>query len=328
MKSTYMKSTYRTAIKNLLLSSLALSPLLACAQERVEPIPFGDMDHWVERHVHESAIIGGNTVKLYELGPDQTVESNEPYTNLGGSPWGNSNIMAKVAGVVKTNNTVYPEARGAGKCARLETKIEKVKVLGIVDISVIAAGSMFLGSMSEPITSTRDAVKHQIYGIPYNKRPKALRYDYKLRISPENTRTRMTGFSRKSTVPGQDHALAVFYLQKRSEDSQGNITAKRVGTFAIEYDKSTDGWVNGATYPILYGDITSHPSYDEQHMGLQTLGYAVNSKGQVVEIQETGWAGPDEQPTHMMLQFTSSNGGAFVGTVGNAMWIDNVELIF
>lgn len=311
-----------------LILALALAPIFTIAQERVEPIPFGNMDQWVERHIHESAIIGGNTVTLYELGPNQVIDGNEPYTNRGNSPWGNSNIMAKVAGVVKTNNTVYPEPRGAGKCARLETKIEKVKVLGLVNISVIAAGSMFLGQMLEPITSTNDAVKHQICGIPYTKRPKAIRYDYKLRISPEQSRLRMTGFSRKATVPGQDRALAVFYLQKRHEDANGNITAKRVGTFAIEYDKSTDGWVNAATYPILYGDITSNPAYDETHMGLQTLGYAINSKGNVVEIKETGWAAPDEQPTHMMMQFTSSNGGAFIGTVGNAMWIDNVSLVF
>lgn len=315
-------------MRNSTLAALALLPVFALAQERVEPIPYGNMDQWVERHVHESAIIGGNTVTLYELGPTQVIEGNEPYTNRGNSPWGNSNIMAKVAGVVKTNNTVYPETRGSGKCARLETKIEKVKVLGLVNISVIAAGSMFLGSMREPITSTKDAVSHQVYGIPYTKRPKAIRYDYKLRISPENSRLRMTGFSRKSTVPGQDKALAVFYLQKREEDAQGNITAKRVGTFAIEYDKSTNGWVNGATYPILYGDITADPAYKPEHMALQTLGYTVNSKGKVVEIKETGWAAADEQPTHMMMQFTSSNGGAFVGTVGNAMWIDNVNLVF
>lgn len=318
----------KSNMRRTLLPLLAATALAAAGQERVEPIAYGNMDHWVVRQVHESAIIGGNTATLYELGPDQTLVSNEPYSNLGGSPWGNSNIMAKVAGVVKTNTTVYPEARpGAGKCARLETKIEKVKVLGLVDISVIAAGSMFLGYMREPITTTRDAVRFQDYGIPYTKRPKALRFDYKLRISPSPTRLRMTGFGRKSTVEGQDKALVVFYLQKRQEDAQGRITAKRVGTFAMEYDKSTDGWVT-ATYPILYGDITSNPSYNARHMGLQTLGYTTNSRGDVVEITETGWASPDEQPTHIMLQFTSSNGGAFVGTVGNAMWIDNVQLVF
>lgn len=42
------------------------------------------------------------------------------------------------------------------------------------------------------------------------------------------------------------------------EDAEGNITAKRVGTMVVKYDKDSDGWVNGATYEVLYGDITKH----------------------------------------------------------------------
>ena len=41
-----------------------------------------------------------------------------------------SGFVAIVAGIVKTNNTVYPEKRGDGYCARIETHIEKVKALG------------------------------------------------------------------------------------------------------------------------------------------------------------------------------------------------------
>ena len=44
--------------------------------------------------------------------------------------------------------------------------------------------------------------------------------------------------------------------RKRTEDAQGNITAKRVGTMVVKYDKDSDGWENDATYEILYGDIT------------------------------------------------------------------------
>lgn len=47
--------------------------------------------------------------------------------------------MAKVAGVVKTNTSVFPEKRGDGMCARMETRYESVKVFGLVDIEVIAA---------------------------------------------------------------------------------------------------------------------------------------------------------------------------------------------
>ena len=48
---------------------------------------------------------------LYELGPTDTIIGNIAYTNRGGSPWANSNVMAKVAGVVKTNTSVFPERR-------------------------------------------------------------------------------------------------------------------------------------------------------------------------------------------------------------------------
>ena len=57
------------------------------AQERVEPIPFGDMDQWIDRQIKESAIIGGETKHVYAIGPTMTIDNNEAYRNLGGSPW-------------------------------------------------------------------------------------------------------------------------------------------------------------------------------------------------------------------------------------------------
>ena len=123
---------------------------LSSAQKNV-PIAYGNMDQWVTRHIHESGIIGGNTKLLYELGPTATIDGNTPYHNRGGSPWANSNVMAKVAGIVKTNTSVFPEKRGNGYCARLETRMESVKVMGLVDITVLAAGSVFLGSVLEPL---------------------------------------------------------------------------------------------------------------------------------------------------------------------------------
>lgn len=116
---------------------------IVSSQEHVVPFSFGDMDHWVVREIHESGIIGGNTKHLYELGPTDTIIGNTAYTNRGGSPWANSNVMAKVAGVVKTNTSVFPERRDDGWCARLETRMESVKVFGLVDIEVVAAGSVF-----------------------------------------------------------------------------------------------------------------------------------------------------------------------------------------
>lgn len=298
------------------------------SQNHVVPFSYGDMDHWVVREIHESAIIGGNTKYLYELGPTDTIIGNTAYKNRGDSPWANSNVMAKVAGVVKTNTSVFPEKRGEGWCSRLETRMESVKVFGLIDIEVVAAGSVFLGSVHEPIKGTKNPQAMLNSGVPFTQKPKALRFDYKVKLAPEKNRIRSTGFSRKSEVAGQDSIAAILFLQKRWEDKEGNIYAKRVGTMVQRYIESSEGWVNDATYPILYGDISHHQDY-KPYMQIQIEErYALNSKGESVPIQEIGWAEEGDAPTHIILQFTSSHGGAYIGSPGNTMWIDNVELIY
>ena len=316
----------------LAIACMPLSVVLAdgdgVTSENVVPFAYGDMDNWIVREIHESGIIGGNTKWLYELGPSDTIVGNTAFRNMGGSPWATSNVMAKVAGVVKTNTSVFPEKRGDGMCARMETRYESVKVFGLVDIEVIAAGSVFLGTVHEPIKGTKNPQAMLQSGVPFSKKPKALRFDYKVKAGPEKNRVRSTGFSRKSTVAGQDSLAVILLLQKRWEDEEGNVYSKRVGTMVQRYTESTPDWVNDATYPILYGNITSKPEY-KPYMRIQVEErYTLNSKGKSVPIQEVGWAEPGEAPTHMVLQFTSSHGGAYIGSPGNTFWIDNVELIY
>ena len=316
----------------LAIACMPLSVVLAdgdgVTSENVVPFAYGDMDNWIVREIHESGIIGGNTKWLYELGPSDTIVGNTAFRNMGGSPWATSNVMAKVAGVVKTNTSVFPEKRGDGMCARMETRYESVKVFGLVDIEVIAAGSVFLGTVHEPIKGTKNPQAMLQSGVPFSKKPKALRFDYKVKAAPEKNRVRSTGFSRKSTVAGQDSLAVILLLQKRWEDAEGNVYSKRVGTMVQRYTESTPDWVNDATYPILYANITSKPEY-KPYMRIQVEErYTLNSKGKSVPIQEVGWAEPGEAPTHMVLQFTSSHGGAYIGSPGNTFWIDNVELIY
>ncbi len=316
----------------LAIACMPLSVVLAdgdgVTSENVVPFAYGDMDNWIVREIHESGIIGGNTKWLYELGPSDTIVGNTAFRNMGGSPWATSNVMAKVAGVVKTNTSVFPEKRGDGMCARMETRYESVKVFGLVDIEVIAAGSVFLGTVHEPIKGTKNPQAMLQSGVPFSKKPKALRFDYKVKAAPEKNRVRSTGFSRKSTVAGQDSLAVILLLQKRWEDEEGNVYSMRVGTMVQRYTESTPDWVNDATYPILYGNITSKPEY-KPYMRIQVEErYTLNSKGKSVPIQEVGWAEPGEAPTHMVLQFTSSHGGAYIGSPGNTFWIDNVELIY
>ena len=54
--------------------------------------------------------------------------------------------------------------------------------------------------------------------------------------------------------------------------------------------------------------------------------YAKNSKGKIVKIQEEGWARADETPTHALVIITASIHEAFVGTLGNTLWIDNIAV--
>ena len=296
------------------------------AQE--ELVKFGNFDSWITRSIKESLLVGGKTQTLYEVGPKGTFDGARAYTNQGGSPWANSNVYAKVAGVVKTNVSVYPDKHQGGQCAKLSTHIVSAKAIGVINISVLATGSMFLGTLLEPITSSSNPMSKMSLGIPFTKKPKAVKFDYKFN-SPGTERIRETGFSKRQKVAGKDMGQVTCLLQKRWEDADGNIHALRVGTMRHMFSQNTD-WKEGQTFTIHYGDITGESFY-RSWMGLIGGGesfYALNSKGKNVPIKEEGWADPNETPTHIVLKFDSSHGGAYVGTIGNTLWIDNVKLVY
>ena len=209
-----------------------LSAFLCCGtalaqqqQHTVEMIPFGDMDQWIDRQIKESGIIGGALKNVYAIGPTATIRENKAYKNMGGSPWATSNVMARVAGITKTNTSVFPEKRGDGYCARMDTRMESVKVLGIVDITVLAAGSMFLGEVHEPIKGTKNPQKMLNSGIPFTKKPIAVQFDYKVNMSDREKRIRATGFSRITDVEGKDFPEVNLFLQKRWEEGEGEVHA-------------------------------------------------------------------------------------------------------
>lgn len=318
----------KVASRGALLCALLCSMAVSAQEQNIQAIPFGNMDQWIDRQIKESGIIGGEVKHVYAIGPSATLTDNEAYRNMGGSPWASSNVMARVAGITKTNTSVFPEKRGDGYCARMDTRMESVKVFGLVDITVLAAGSIFLGEMQEPIRTTKNPMKTMDCGIPFSKKPIAIRFDYKVKMSDREKRIRATGFSRIKDIEGKDFPEVNLFLQKRWEDKDGNLYAKRVGTMVVRYYNTTD-WRNNATYAIMYGDITGDPNYKPQMMRLQAQErYAKNSKGEMVPVKEVAWGTPDDVPTHLLLQFTSSHGGAYIGSPGNSLWIDNVELIY
>lgn len=292
---------------------------------------YGKFDTWSVREIKESGLIGGETKYLYEFygEPTDTLRNGkEPYSAPEGYLWRTNNVLAIVCGVVKTNNTVFPEKRGNGYCARIEAHIEEVKALGIVNMDVVCQGAMLLGELPEPIKDTKSPMSKVFYGIPFNGFPKALSLDYKADVGHEVIRG--TGFSKLKPMGYPDSAEFTVMLQKRWEDEEGNIHALRVGTAIERIYEDVDEWVNGYQLPIRYGDITGEPFY-EDYMGLktdpETAYHALNSKGKNVMIQEEGWAEPGTEPTHILIHFIASCGKAFYGGVGNTLWIDNVKLI-
>lgn len=292
---------------------------------------YGKFDNWCRREVKESGLIGGQTEYLYEFygNPEDIHKTGkEPFVAPQGYLWRTNNVLAIVAGIVKTNNTVYPEKRGDGYCARIETHIEEVKVLGMINMDVTCQGALLIGTLPEPITTTKDPMSKVLYGLPFTERPRSVKMDIKADVCHEVIRG--TGFSRLKPMGYEDHAEITVMLQKRWEDEDGNIHALRVGTAIARIEEDIPEWKNGYELVIEYGDITTKPFYKD-YMGLKTdpeIAYhALNSKGENVMILEDGWAPEGTQPTHMMIHVISSCGKAFYGGVGNTVWVDNIEVV-
>lgn len=319
------------------LFALSLSALLFCtftshAQDDVvrRINETGKFDRWCVREVKESGLIGGNVRYLYEFfGNQDTLKTGKtPFKAPKGYLWRTNNVLAIVAGVVKTNNTVYPEKRGDGYCARVETHIEEVKALGIVNMDVTCQGALLVGELPEPITTTKDPMSKVLYGIPFTGMPEALKMDYKADVGHEVIRG--TGFSKLKPMGYNDFAEITVILQKRWEDEEGNVHALRVGTGIERITDDVPEWVNGHEVKIHYGDISGAPFFKD-YMDLkndpETAYHAMNSIGDNVIIKEDGWAAPGTEPTHIMIHFISSCGNAFYGGVGNTLWLDNVQIV-
>ena len=322
-----MRRTIFLTILGVLCSSVSL-----CAQNHIVDAldRYGTMDSWSVRAVKESAIIGGEVKYLYEFfGDRDTVYTREPFTPPQGYYWRTNNVLAVVAGVTKTNNTVFPERRGDGYCARIETHIESVKAFGIINMDVTCQGAFIFGGLPEPITDTKDPMAKVLYGMAFEGRPAALVYDFKADVGHEIIRG--TGFSRLKSLGYPDYPEIAVILQKRWEDADGRIHALRVGTACEVIRENVTQWKDGYRLEVHYGDISGESFYEPEFMGLQTevterTYHTLNSRGENVPVIEEGWAQEDEFPNWMIIKFLSSCGPAFHGGVGNTLWIDNVRL--
>ena len=294
--------------------------------QHYEKVPFGDFEQWVVRYINESKIIGGQEKILYVIGPTDTVRSNEAY-DYKNTIWATSNAFAKVMGVVKTSNNVTPEKGPAGMCAKLATQFADCRVAGLVNINVLAAGSIYWGKMLEPVTGISDPFAFIDWGIPFMKRPKALVLDYKSIIP--NTGKLVKGTTTRTTeFDGYDPAEILFVLQYRWEDEKGNIHAKRVGTAICHVDQTSNGWKKDFRVPVIYGDARKSADY-QPYMDLlsgdRTM-YTFNSKGKKKHILEETWAEADCPVTHAIMWLSSGSCGNFTGALGNVLWVDEIRL--
>lgn len=309
------------------LITLLFTLLTTALFAQTEPLKYGDFESWATRKVEESGLIGGKEKTIYVIGPSGSFTADElaPYNYKRNTIWTSSNVYAKVAGIVKASNSVVPEKRGSGLCCRMDTKFDGVTVLGFIDINVLVSGSIFTGQTIEPIKGANDPYCNLDFGIPFTKKPKALVLDYKCLISQNNYVEKWPGVGHKRIEGIQDKAEFWVYLQKRWENPDGTIHALRIGTAREQLDHDVPEWQNGHRVEIHYGDITK-TSYYKDYMKLNGPYRAVNSKGKVTSIVEEGWGSAGDTPTHIIIMLTAGNQGAFIGTIGNTLWVDNVKL--
>ena len=297
-----------------LLSALCFCP--STLAQSSDNVPFADFNTWTSRSVRESSIIGSRARTLHSIGHNA-------------SPWATSNVEARVAGITKCSNTVFPDTLSpTNLCAKLCTILEKVNAISLIHMQVVASGSIFLGEMIQPITNTRNPHSKMDMGIPFTGRPSHLAFDYRLSVPSPNCMTFANGFS-SHALSESDQAEVLLILQQRWEDKNGNLHALRVGTARQRFSSSTT-WIHGYRIPILYGDITQHPLY-KPYMALLNgthAYYARNSRHENVPVNEEGWASPNAIPTHIIIMASSGCGTPYQGTIGMTLWIDNLTLIY
>lgn len=303
--------------------------LLACLTawgQRYEKVPFGDFEQWAVRYITESKVIGGKEKTVYMVGPSDTIHGNVAYS-YDKTIWSSSNVYAKVMGVTKTSTNVMPDYGPTGKCAKLVSQMASCKVAGLINIKVLATGSIFWGETQEPVSNISNPYAVMSWGIPFTKRPKALLFHYKAKIPNTGKLIKSTTF-RSSEFEGYDPFEVVLILQNRWEDAEGNIHAKRVGTAMCRIERSSSGWVMDFRVPVIYGDARKNKDfkpYMDLISGYKNM-YAFNSRGKKILILEEGWADSNCPVTHAIMWFSSGSSGAFIGALDNVLWVDEIRL--
>lgn len=276
----------------------------AHAQERIEPFPFGDFEHWKSNDIKESSLIGGRTKTIYKFG----------------GTWDCSNAHARAFGIDKISVSVTPEKRGDGYCCRMESVLETVSAIGI-NFKALATGSIYTGKMIDVVGMKHSSDPNSAIdmGVPFTGRPSALILDYKALIQDAKA-VYAPARAKVKEVAGRDKGHITLILQHRWEEN-GHVYAYRVGT-AVRYINQTTDWKNDFRLPIVYGDAgkASKELSNNRHK-------THNSEGEMVCIEEVGFR-ENVQPTHLIIQISAGCMPPFTGCPGNTIWVDNIKLVY
>lgn len=309
-----------------ILLNLMLIPCLAETKQRIEPIPFGDMDQWVVRYISESKLLGGKTKILYTLGSTDTIRENQSYIPAEGNPWGCSATYAKFLSIeTGIDGSVVPEPRGYGYCCKMQNVLTHVNV---GDIYAMVSGTIYMGQALEPLGILAKSKPYTAteFGIEFTQKPTALMLDYRAKISEADSLI-STERNKPEMIAGHDCAVIYIYLQYRWEDpNTGRIYARRVGTAYERICETVPEWINNHEIPIRYGFIKESENFQAYEDLNQVDMMARNSKGKMVKIEEVGWS--LDVPTHVVMYISSSNSGVFRACEGNTLWVDNLRWVY
>ena len=164
------------------------------------------------------------------------------------------------------NTRVYPEKRGDGSCCRLETAIRKDNIAGL-KVEVLIAGTLFVGELNEPVRGLKDPLKNVNQGIAFSKKPKAVKFDYKYSVGNQRVKSCFIVSIRRKGLIRQSF---VSFFRNDGKIRMGTclppVLVAPVGFFT----GTVSQWVNGAKFPVSYGDCTRLPEYDEKNNGLNS----------------------------------------------------------
>ncbi len=300
------------------LSSQSSSNSAKSDVNRDEQLKYANLDIWGCRIVKESGLIGGEMKKLYYIGRDPQNECD--------NPWSTTNIFAKI-GVNVAAPCVFPEKTDDGYCCRMESRIVAVDVIGI-RVKVLVSGTLFVGSVVEPVRSVGDPIRKLNHGVVFSGKPRALQFSYKYSAGKERRRV----YYSDKKINGIDKGEFCLILQQRKEDADNNVFAKRIGGIRLFFNDTGNRWVRDTVVEIYYGDITNKPFYKPEIMGLipdVSELYVKNSKSKMVSLKETAWGTKNDTPTHLVMYFTSSYEGInFTGSPNSVLWVDDIKFIY